>query len=140
MKHRIRPLPDTRVRRVASDGQSASADDPRRLRSAAFGYCRSITEKDVASGPSGDFRVRRGASLNASGNRHAIFVEEGASAVVTGQSSVVYVAKGGQATVGGKRNQVFAEPGGRVMILGQASIATVSELDLKVNRNAEDCQ
>jgi hypothetical protein len=104
------------------------------------GYCRSITERDVPSGTSGDFRVRRGASLNASGNRHVIFVEDGASAVVTGQSSVVFVARGGQATIGGKRNQVFAEPGGRVVILGQAMIATVGELDLKVNRNAEECQ
>jgi hypothetical protein len=104
------------------------------------GYCRSITEKDAASGASGDFRVRRGASLTATGNRHAIYVDPGASVTVTGQSSVIFVARGGQATVGGQRNQVFAEAGGRVVILGQALIATVGELDLKLNRNADECQ
>jgi hypothetical protein len=104
------------------------------------GYCRSITERDAASGATGDFRVRRGGSLMATGNRHAIFVDPGASVTVTGQSSVIFVARGGLATVGGRRNQVFAEPGGRVVILGQAMIATVEELDLKLNRNAEECQ
>jgi hypothetical protein len=104
------------------------------------GYCRSITEKDAASGSSGDFRVRKGASLTATGNRHVIYVDAGASVNVTGQSSVIFVAKGGQATVGGARNQVFSEPGARVAILGQAMIATVGELELKLNRNAEDCQ
>jgi hypothetical protein len=103
------------------------------------GYCRSVTDRDAVSGTSGDFRVRKGASLTATGNRHVIYVDAGAAVKVTGQSSVVYVAKGGEATVGGTRNQVFAEPGGRVIILGQAMIATVGELDLKLNRNAEDC-
>jgi hypothetical protein len=104
------------------------------------GYCRSVTDKDVISGASGDFRVRRGASLTATGNRHVIYVDAGASVTVTGQSSVIYVARGGQATVGGLRNQVFSETGGRVVILGQAMIATVGELDLKLNRNADECQ
>jgi hypothetical protein len=104
------------------------------------GYCKSVTEKDIQSGQTGDFRVRRGGSLIASGNRHVIFIDAGASATVTGQASIVYVAKGGQATVGGQRNQVFAEAGGKVVILGQANLATVGELDLKINRNAEECQ
>jgi hypothetical protein len=104
------------------------------------GFCRSITERDASSGPWGDFRVRRGASLNASGNRHAIFIDDGASAVITGQSNVIFVAKGGQATIGGKRNQVFFEPGGRVTVVGQAMIASVAEIDLRVNPNADECQ
>lgn len=104
------------------------------------GYCRSITERDAYSGASGDFRIRRGGSLTATGNRHVIYVDSGASVIVTGQASVIFVARGGQATVGGTRNQVFSEPGARVAILGQALIATVGELELKLNRNAEDCQ
>ncbi len=104
------------------------------------GYCRSVTEQGLAVTTSGDFRVRRGGSLTASGNRHTIYVDDGASVVLTGQASTVFVAKGGQATVGGKRNQIFAEPGGKVTIHGQASIATVGELDLKLNRNADECQ
>ncbi len=104
------------------------------------GYCKSVTEKDTHSGQTGDFRVRRGGSLIASGNRHVIFVDAGASATVTGQASIIYVARGGQATVGGQRNQIFAEPGGKVVILGQAHLATVGEFELKLNRNAEECQ
>ncbi|MGL4243621.1 MAG: hypothetical protein ACRCTI_21110 [Beijerinckiaceae bacterium] len=104
------------------------------------GYCRSITDRDVASGPFGDFRVRRGGSLVASGNRHTIYVDDGASVSVTGQASTVFVARGGHATIGGVRNQVFTEPGGRVVIKGQASLATVGELDLRVNRNADECR
>jgi hypothetical protein len=103
------------------------------------GYCKSITESGQ-SAASGDFRVRRGGSLTASGNRHTIFVDEGASVTLTGQASTVFVAKGGQAVIGGTRNQVFAELGGRLTILGQASIATVGELDLKLNRNADECR
>jgi hypothetical protein len=104
------------------------------------GYCRNITEKDAASGPAGDFRVRRGGSLNASGNRHVIYVDDGASVNLTGQASTVFVAKGGQAVIGGQKNQVFMEAGGKVIIHGQAMIATVGELDLKLNRNAEECR
>jgi hypothetical protein len=103
------------------------------------GYCKSITEAGQ-SAVSGDFRVRRGGSLTASGNRHTIFVDEGASVTLTGQASTVFVARGGQATIGGTRNQVFAELGGRLTILGQAAIATVGELDLKLNRNADECR
>jgi hypothetical protein len=104
------------------------------------GYCRSITDKDAVSGASGDFRVRKGAHLTATGNRHVIFIDDGAAVTLTGQSSVVYVARGGSAIIGGTRNQVFSEPGGSVVILGQAMIASVGELELKLNRNAEGCQ
>jgi hypothetical protein len=104
------------------------------------GYCKSITERDSQSGGSGDFRVRRGASLVATGNRHTIFVDEGASVTVTGQASTIFVSKGGHAVIGGQRNQVFTEPGGQVVIKGQAMIATVGELDLRLNRNADECR
>jgi hypothetical protein len=104
------------------------------------GYCKSITDRETASGASGDFRVRRGASLIASGNRHTIYVDDGASVNVTGQASTIFVAKGGHAIIGGSKNQVFTEPGGRVTIQGQAMIATVGELDLRLNRNADECK
>jgi hypothetical protein len=35
---------------------------------------------------------------------------------------------------------VFTEPGGQVVIKGQAMIATVGELDLRLNRNADECR
>jgi hypothetical protein len=104
------------------------------------GYCRNITEKDTLSGPAGDFRVQRGGGLAANGNRHVIFVDDGGVVSVTGQSSIIFVSRGGQATIGGQKNQVFMESGSRVVILGQAMIATVGELELKVNRNAEECR
>jgi hypothetical protein len=104
------------------------------------GFCRSITDKDVTSGLSGDFRVRRGASLTASGNRHVIYVDSGATVHVTGQSSTIFVARGGEATIGGEKNQVFMESGSKVQVRGHASLAMVGELDLKLNRNAEECR
>lgn len=103
------------------------------------GYCKSVTEAQTVA-TSGDFRVRKGGNLTASGNRHTIFVDDGATANVTGQGSTIFVARGGLAIVGGQRNQVFTEPGGRVTVLGTVALARVGELDLKVNRNAEDCQ
>jgi hypothetical protein len=104
------------------------------------GYCRSVTERDALSGPSGDFRVRRGGTLTASGNRHTIFVDEGAAVRVTGQANVIFVSRGGEAIIDGRRHQVFTEMGARVTILGQAAIATVGELDLRLNRNADECR
>ncbi len=106
------------------------------------GYCRSITDQDVSSGPSGDFRVRRGASLHATGKRHTIVVDDGASVRVTGNASVVFVQRGGMAVIDGSRHQVFMEAGSRVTIVGASAsgIATVGELDIKLNRNAEECR
>jgi hypothetical protein len=104
------------------------------------GYCRSVTERDAQSGQSGDFRVRRGGKLTASGNRHTIFVDDGAEVRVTGQANVIFVSRGGEAIIDGRRHQVFTEMGARVTILGQAAIATVGELDLRLNRHAEECR
>jgi hypothetical protein len=104
------------------------------------GWCRSVSELNTVAGLAGDFRVRRGGSLSASGNRHNIFVDDGGEAYVTGQASTIFVAKGGRATVGGERNQVFSEQGARVIVIGQARVAAVGEFDLKVNRNGSECQ
>jgi hypothetical protein len=106
------------------------------------GYCRSITDQDASSGPSGDFRVRRGASLTASGKRHTIVVDDGATVRVTGQASVVFVQRGGTALIDGRRHHVFMESGSQVTIIGSSTtgIATVGELDIKLNRNADECR
>jgi hypothetical protein len=104
------------------------------------GWCKSIQNTEVTSAGLGDFRVRKGGHLTATGLRQTIYVDAGGFADIIGTSSIVHVAKGGRATVAGERNQIFSENGGSVVMLGKASITMVGSLDLHVHKNATDCQ
>jgi hypothetical protein len=104
------------------------------------GWCRDVPENSVWSASLGDFRVRKGASLSASGTRQTIFVDNGGQAEITGTASTVYVAKGGKATVVGERHQVFAERGGSVILVGRANMKVVDGIEIVVHRNSPECQ
>jgi hypothetical protein len=103
------------------------------------GWCQSIDANERISAHLGDFRVRKGGYLAASGSRHAIFVEKGGVIELTGTASVVYVAKGGKATISGDKHQIYSETGASVAILGKANVAMVGALALSLNKNAADC-
>ncbi|MGL4636416.1 MAG: hypothetical protein ACRCWF_10565 [Beijerinckiaceae bacterium] len=104
------------------------------------GWCQSIGSEQKISANLGDFRVRKGGHLVATGVRQSIFVEDGGSVEITGTASVVYIMKGGKATIAGERNQIYAEPGSNVALLGAASWSQVSSLTLQLHRNAVSCQ
>lgn len=104
------------------------------------GWCKSVQSNEVVLASLGDFRVRKGGHLTATGSRQTIYVEAGGFAEITGTSSIVHVAKGGKATVAGERNQIFSESGASVVIVGRALMTIVGSLDLQVNKNATDCQ
>ena len=104
------------------------------------GWCRDVPQSSAVSASLGDFRVRKGASLSASGTRQTIFVDSGGRAEITGTGSTIYVANGGQATVGGERNQVYAERGGSVVLIGRANMKLVDGFEIVVQRNSSECQ
>jgi hypothetical protein len=104
------------------------------------GWCKSVHSEDVLSAGLGDFRVRKGGRLTATGLRQTIYVDAGGFADIVGTSSIVHVAKGGVATVAGERNQIFSESGGRVIMVGKVFMTMVGSLDLHVHKNATDCQ
>ena len=104
------------------------------------GWCKSVQSNEAIVASLGDFRVRKGGHLTATGLRQTIYVEAGGFAEVTGTSSIVHVAKGGKIIVAGERNQIFSESGGSVIIVGRAMMTVVGSLDLQVNKNATDCQ
>ncbi len=103
------------------------------------GWCQSIDANERISAHLGDFRVRKGGYLTASGSRHAIYVEEGGTIELTGSASVVYVAKGGRATISGDKHQIYSESGSNVAILGKANVSMVGALSLSIHKNAADC-
>jgi hypothetical protein len=104
------------------------------------GWCKSVQNNEVISASLGDFRVRKGGHLTATGLRQTIYVDAGGFAEIIGISSIVHIAKGGRATVAGERNQIFSENGGSVIMVGKASMTVVGSLDLQVHKNATDCQ
>jgi hypothetical protein len=123
---------------MSSGGFSQTLQNPGSYEARLSGLCQSVSGLKNAS--IGDFRLRNGARLSASGARHTIYVDAGAEALVTGTASLVYVAKGGKATVGGERNQVIAERGGSVVLLGRVNLLTVDQLDVHVHKNSVACQ
>jgi hypothetical protein len=104
------------------------------------GWCQSVETGRAVNGALGDFRVRRGGSVHATGTRQTIVVDEGGKAEVTGLASTVFVRKGGEATVSGERVSVYAEPGAKVAVSGANRLATVEHITITLNRNALACQ
>jgi hypothetical protein len=104
------------------------------------GWCRDVPDKTTVTASLGDFRVRKGGSLFATGTRQTILVESGGQAEVTGTASTVYVANGGKATIGGERSQVYAEKGGNVVFIGRVNMKLVDGFEIVVHRNSSECQ
>ena len=104
------------------------------------GWCQSVAEKQVVSSKIGDFRVRSGGTLSASGVRQTIFVDLGGVADVSGSGAMIYVSKGAKVTVSGERNQVFLARGGNIILQGKAILTMVEEFNLQVHKNSIECQ
>jgi hypothetical protein len=102
--------------------------------------CQSITGVVTIGDNEAQMRVRKKATLVATGAKQKIYVDRGGSASISGQDAEVYAEDGATVTLTGDGSTVYKQKDANVVSTGENTVRVVTSFDVHISDVDVQCR